>query len=122
MFKGNIEQITIHNNNYRKVLNTTPTQQLVIMALKQDEDIPKEKHNGTQFIRVETGTGVAYVYTKSGNLKHRYNLSDGSAIVIPPDTFHYIKSTGNLKLYTIYSPPEHPKGLIQRRQIIKNSK
>lgn len=110
MFKGNIEVLTIRNNNYRKVLSTTRTQQLVLMALKQGEDIPKEKHNGTQFIRVESGTGVAYVG------RHRYNLSDGTALVIPPNATHYIKATDGLKLYTIYSPPEHSAGLVQRRQ------
>jgi len=111
-FNGNIEQLTIRNNNYRKVLNTTHDQQLVLMALKKGEDIPKEKHHGSQFIRIEEGTGVAYINKK------RYNLHDGIALVIPPNAVHYIKATDNLKLYSIYSPPEHPAGLVQRRQPI----
>lgn len=121
MFKGNIEQLTINNTYYRKVLNTTPNQQLVLMALKKTEDIPKEKHHGTQFIRVEEGTGYAII----GG--HKYKLSDGIVVVIPPHTWHYIKATSNLKLYTIYSPPEHEHELIQKRQkskdkVIKKSK
>lgn len=110
MFKANIEKLTIRNRNYRKVLNTTPNQQLVLMSLLSTEDIPKEKHVGTQFIRVEKGTGVAKVKNKE------MRLSDGDALVIPPHTWHYIKATSELKLYTIYSPPAHHPGLVQRRQ------
>lgn len=109
----NIERETLRNNNYRKVLFTTPQQQLVVMSLMPGEDIPAETHNGTQFIRVEAGKGVAEIgATKS-------NIRDGSVVMIPPRHRHYVKNTSRtepLKLYTIYSPPEHRPGLIQRRQ------
>lgn len=110
-FRIDIEKATIDNNVYRKVLFTTGQTQLVLMSLPSEDDIHTEVHkNTTQFIRVEKGTGVAYV---SG---HKYFLKDGVALVIPAGKRHYVKNTGKgpLKLYTLYSPAEHPRGLIQK--------
>ena len=76
------------------------------MRIPAGEDIGPEVHSHTtQFIRVETGRGVAHISGK------RYNLTDGDAIVIPPNTRHNITATSaDLHLYTIYSPPEHSRG------------
>lgn len=102
--KLNLEKDTKSNNFYRKVIETTPQIQLVLMSLEPGIEIGREKHtHTTQFIRVESGKGVAYI----GN--ERFNLKDGDAVVIPPNVYHNIKATTELKLYTIYSPPEHPK-------------
>ena len=114
MFRGDIEKITIENKNYRRVLHTTPQQQLVVMSIPPLSDIHKEKHpNTTQLIRIEKGNGIAIVNGK------RKNLSDGVLIIIPPNTTHYIKNTSKtepLQLYSVYSPPEHPKKLTQRNK------
>jgi mannose-6-phosphate isomerase-like protein (cupin superfamily) len=112
-YKVNIESETLKNTHYRKVLFTTPEMQLVLMSLEPQENIPREKHEKTsQFIRVESGKGIIMV----GN--RRYRLRDGDSIIIPHQTWHLVKNTGKraLKLYTIYSPPEHPKKIIHRRQ------
>lgn len=112
-FKGDIEHLTLKNTYYRKVINTTPTMQLVLMSIKPGQEIGREKHAETsQFIRIEGGKGVAYVGRK------KYLLKDGDAIVIPPGKTHNIINTGNedLKLYSIYAPPEHPKGRKQRNK------
>ena len=102
-FKANIEKLTERNNFYRKVLYTTKQMQLVLMSLNSNEEIGREKHpNISQFIRVEEGSGVAIVGRK------RYRLKDGDAVIIPPNKYHnIIAGTEGLKLYTIYSPPEH---------------
>ena len=103
-FKGNIEKLTLKNTYYRKVINTTENSQLVLMCIQPGDEIGREKHdNTTQFIRIESGKGVAYIKNK------RYNLKDGDAIVIPNNTYHNIINTGKkeLKLYSIYSPPVH---------------
>jgi len=115
MSKIRLEKATIDNSNYRAVINTTKQMQLVLMCLLIGEDIPEETHpNTTQFIRVEKGTAKVVV---DGVAKR---LSDGDSIVINAGSKHYVKQTGldTLKLYTIYSPPEHPKGLVQIRQPI----
>ena len=110
--KFNIEQTTLKNNNYRKVLNTTKTMQLVVMSLLPNEEIGMEKHiHTTQFIRIEKGHAIAYL----GHIK--YKLQDNDVIIVPPNTYHNIinsSKTKKLKLYTIYSPPEHKKGTIEK--------
>lgn len=110
-FDVNIEDKTIKNENYREVLYTTPQTQLVVMSLKPKEEIGEEVHSKTtQFIRVEKGTGKAIIGGKETALK------DGISVVIPAGTKHNIINTGDseLKLYTLYSPPEHKDGLIQK--------
>lgn len=112
-YKVNIEKKTLNNSNYRKVLFTTPQMQLVVMNIKKNQDIPKEKHSKTtQFIRIEKGDAMVEI----GNSK--YYLKDNDSIIIPAGTWHYVKNTGTttLKLYTIYSPPEHPDGLTQKNK------
>lgn len=108
----NIEQDALQNDFFRKVLYTAPHSQLVLMTLQVGEDIGLETHpDRDQFIRVEAGQGEAILNGE------RTSLSDGSAVVIPAGTEHNIVNTSStepLRLYTIYSPPEHPDGTINR--------
>jgi len=105
-----IEERTIKNNNFREVLNTTLRSQLVVMALRPGEDIGMEVHGDIdQFFRIEAGTGKAVLDGKE------YPLKDGSAIVVAAGVEHNIINTSKdeaLKLYTIYTPPEHPDGTV----------
>ena len=105
-FYGNINVLTETNTYYRQVLSTTPNMQLVVMSLLPRQEIGMEIHPYvTQFIRVERGTGIAIVDN------NQYTLSEGDAIVIPLSTYHNIINTSYtepMKLYTIYSPPNHP--------------
>lgn len=113
----NIENETLSNENYRRVLFTSNNQQLVIMNLKPGEDIPLEIHrDNDQFIRIEAGTGIIFL---GENKDKFYNLSDGHIVMIPAGTYHQIINTSpnsDLKLYTIYSPPHHSKNKIDTRQ------
>lgn len=112
-FVGNLEKLTKENTVYRKVLCTTPTQQLVLMCLEPHEEIGKEVHsNTTQFIRIESGNAKVILGDKTINL----SAEGTDTVIIPPGTYHNIindSSQEQLKLYTIYSPPEHPKNTIQ---------
>ena len=104
-YKTNIEQKTMDNTYYRNVLYTTSDMQLVVMNLLPNEEIGREKHNGSQFIRVEEGSGIAIVKDK------RYILKDGSALVVNANTYHnIIAGDKGMKLYSIYSHPQHKKG------------
>ena len=110
-FKGNIENKTLKNKYYRNVIYTNDEIQLVLMNLEPYEEIGIEKHNGSQFIRVEEGNGVAIIKNK------RYNLKDGSAIIIDSHSNHNIIAGKNgLKLYTIYSPPQHPENTKEKEK------
>ncbi|AGF85081.1 isomerase [Moumouvirus goulette] len=117
IFITNINKETINNNNYRKVLYTTKDQQLVVMSLKPHEDIEFEiHHNNDQFIRIEKGKGMALI---GKNHENKYLLEDDTCIIIPAGTYHQIINTSDteyLKLYTIYSPPHHPKNKIDIRK------
>lgn len=116
IFHTNIEQVTLTNTNYRKVLFTGKHMQLVVMSLLPKEEIDLEVHpNVDQFIRVERGTGQAVI--NEHDSKKVYELKDGISIIVPALTWHRIvntSSTEELKLYTIYSPPEHKPGTIQQ--------
>lgn len=106
-----IEDASIKNDNFRKVLFTAEHSQLVLMSLKPGEEIGMETHQLDQFIRVEAGRGTAQLNGKD------YPIQDGSALVIPAGTQHNIINSGKdgaLKLYTIYSPPEHKDGVVHR--------
>jgi len=108
-FSENIEEITLLNENFRKVVYTAPHCQVVLMALKVGEEIGTESHpNNDQFFRFEKGQGKAVI---DGN---EYEIKDGTAIVVPAGIIHNIINTGDisLKFYTIYSPAHHIDGRI----------
>lgn len=108
-FVANIEEESLNNDNFRKVLFTAPHSQLVVMSV--EDEIGMEVHsNVDQFIRIEGGTAKAILDGEESELK------DGSAVVIPAGTNHNIVNTGSepLKLYTIYSPANHPEGTIHK--------
>jgi mannose-6-phosphate isomerase-like protein (cupin superfamily) len=108
----NIEEDTIANEDFRRVLFTGPHTQLVLMTLRPGEDIGLETHDGhDQFIRIEAGEG--YVQLDG----ERTAIEDGSAFVIPAGVEHNVVNTSgsdSLRLYTLYSPPEHPDGTVHR--------
>jgi len=110
LFVDNIEKITLENTNFRKVLATNEHSQLVVMSLKPMEDIGMEVHPSVdQFFRIDKGQGKVVLNGVE------YNFSEGFAIVVPAATEHNVINTSeteDLKLYTIYSPANHPDGTI----------
>ncbi|MEK7072190.1 MAG: cupin domain-containing protein [Patescibacteria group bacterium] len=108
-YVANIEEQTLSNDNFRKVLYTAKNSQLVLMSLLPGEEIGMEVNILDQFFRIEKGTGLAIL----DGVKH--NLVDGSAIVVPAGANHNIINTSesdDLKLYTIYSPANHQDGIV----------
>lgn len=107
-----IEKKSLENEYFREVLFTGPHSQLVVMALRPGEDIGLETHPDTdQFIRIEGGEGKVLL---DGT---EHPLMDGTAIVIPAGTEHNVVNTSateTLKLYTVYTPPEHADGTIHK--------
>lgn len=106
---ANIEELTLANTYFRQVLYTAPHSQLVLMALQPGEEIGAEVHEDhDQFFRFEAGSGEV---TIDGDV---FQVSDGFAVIVPAGANHNVVNTGEslLKLYTIYSPPEHPDGTV----------
>jgi mannose-6-phosphate isomerase-like protein (cupin superfamily) len=116
MLNINIEEDTKKNNNYREVL-FTGNLQLVLMSLKPLQEIGMEMHDDAdQFFRIESGTGQIEIGKNKTEMDRTEKITDGTALVIPKGTWHNIKntsSTDDLKLYTVYSPPQHKDKLIQ---------
>ena len=108
-YTTNIEKDTLENDNFRKVLYTAKNMQLVVMSLEVGEEIGLETHpEHDQFIRIDQGSAKALLNGEESTLE------DGSCVIIPAGVEHNIVNTGEgkLKLYTIYSPPEHPDGTV----------
>lgn len=107
-FVQNIESIAVKNEEFRRVLYTARYCQLVVMALKPQEEIGAEVHTLDQFFRVEEGTGEAILDGV------RTTIQAGFAVIVPAGANHNIINTGSvaLKLYTIYAPPNHRDGVI----------
>lgn len=106
----NIEKETKENTDYRRVLYTAENTQLVVMSLEPGDEIGNEVHELDQFIRVEEGEAKAVL----NNGDNEYKLEDDFALIIPSGTWHNVVNTGDkpLKLYTLYSPPEHKDGTV----------
>jgi len=111
-FTTNIEKKTLENNSFRKVLYTAKYSQIVLMSLQPKEEIGMETHEkNDQFFRFESGHGKCII---DGNA---YEVTAGDAVIVPAGAKHNIintSDTGALKLYTIYSPPNHKDGVIHQ--------
>jgi mannose-6-phosphate isomerase-like protein (cupin superfamily) len=107
-FVKDIESLAVGNADFRRVLYTARNCQLVLMALKPAEEIGMEVHGLDQFFRVEEGSGDAIL----DGVQTR--IQAGFAVLVPAGTRHNIVNTGKvpLKLYTIYSPPNHRDGVV----------
>ncbi len=112
-YVGDIEKLTEKNNYFRQVLYTGKYAQLVVMCLQPGEEIGDEVHHTVdQFFRIEEGE-AKFVF----NEKEEHVVHSGDAVIVPADTFHNVINTSSkeqLKLYTIYSPPNHPDGTIHK--------
>jgi mannose-6-phosphate isomerase-like protein (cupin superfamily) len=112
-YVGPIEKQTLKNPNFRQVLFTGKHCQLVVMCLQAGEEIGNEVHEHTdQFFRIEEGE-AKFVF--NGSEEHL--VGDGEAVVVPAGTYHNVinaSKTKQLKLYTVYSPPNHPDGTIHK--------
>ena len=110
----NIEDDSLENENFRKVLYTTNNSQLVLMSLLPGEDIGEEIHDVDQFLRVEKGSGKAIL----NGVEQK--IEDGSSIVVPAGVKHNIINgdTESMKLYTLYTPPHHKDGTVHQTKAI----
>ncbi|MGN7787173.1 cupin domain-containing protein [Niabella sp. 22666] len=109
-FNANIEQLTLENENFRKVLYTSKHMQLVLMSLLPGEEIGEEIHDeNDQFFRFEQGNGQCFIDD------NKYEVADGDIIIIPSGAKHNVINTGSdsLKMYTIYAPPHHKDGIVR---------
>lgn len=109
-YTDNIEDRTLENSNFRKVLYTGKFMQLVVMSLKPSEDIGEEVHDTVdQFFRIEKGEAKVVMNGEETI------LTDDMVAIVPAGTLHNVinmSETEDLKLYTIYAPSNHPEGTV----------
>lgn len=116
-WSGNIEEATTGNTTFRTVLFTGKRMQLTVMSIGPGEEIGLEIHDDTdQFLRVEEGRARVVMGTSKDKLDEVHELVDDWAVIVPAGTWHNVINTGKttLKLYSIYTPPEHPPGTVHK--------
>jgi mannose-6-phosphate isomerase-like protein (cupin superfamily) len=111
-FSADLEVETRKNTDFRRVLYTGKYSQLVLMRLRPGEDIGMETHDDVdQFFRFEEGEGMVVIDDT------RHPVKDGSGVIVPSGAKHNVMNTSktaDLKLYTIYSPPEHQDKVVRK--------
>jgi mannose-6-phosphate isomerase-like protein (cupin superfamily) len=116
-FVVNIEEATKQNNNFRIALWTGKHFQLTLMSINVGEDIGLEIHPYLdQFIRIEEGQGLVKMGDRKDRLVFQAHVRDDYAFIIPAGKWHNLINTGDipLKLYSIYSPPQHPHSTVHK--------
>jgi mannose-6-phosphate isomerase-like protein (cupin superfamily) len=112
---GNIEQATIENETFRTVLWTGDHSQVTVMSIQAGDDIGKEVHpDHDQFLRIEQGSGRVEMGPSENEVDLTEEVGAEWAIVVPAGVWHNVVNTGDgeLKVYSIYSPAEHPPGTV----------
>lgn len=113
-FVANIEEATRDNENYRTTLWTGEHFQITLMSIEPGHDVGLEVHDTTdQFLRIEEGVATVYLGESKTSLKS-WLANNNDAIIVPAGTWHNLVNTGKtpLKIYSIYSPPQHPHGTV----------
>jgi mannose-6-phosphate isomerase-like protein (cupin superfamily) len=112
---GDVEQATLQNTDFRRVLFTGGHTQLTVMRLAPGEEIGLEMHpHLDQFLRLEQGSARVTLGRSQESVDETHDVADDWAIIVPGGTWHNVVNTGDtdVKLYSLYSPPEHPDGTV----------
>ncbi len=120
-FVVNINEAAKQNNTFRTALWTGKHLQLTLMSINVGEDIGLEIHpHLDQFIRIEEGQGLVQMGVRRDRLDFQQRVYDDFAFFIPAGTWHNLINTGNkpIKLYSIYAPPQHPRGTVHQTKAI----
>ncbi len=112
-----VQRATLRNTDFRRVLFTGRQTQLTVMRLAPGEEIGVEKHDHLdQFLRIEQGSARVTFGPSADQVDEEHDVGDDWAVIVPGGVWHNVVNTGDgdLKLYSLYSPPEHPDGTVHR--------
>jgi mannose-6-phosphate isomerase-like protein (cupin superfamily) len=109
-YVADVKKAAKDNDDFRRVLFTTPKSQLVLMSLEPGEEIGMEVHDGDQVIYIVDGEGLAVLE------ETEHEIDKGSIVFVPAGVRHNIVSDEEetMKLFTIYTPPQHAAGVVER--------
>ena len=114
---ADIEAATLENQTFRTVLFTGAHAQLTVMRLAPGEEIGWEAHNNLdQFIRLEQGRARLDFGRGADHVDESHEIEDDWAVIVPAGTWHNVTNVGDadVKLYSLYTPPEHPAGAVHK--------
>ena len=112
-----VEKATLENDDFRRVLFTGRQTQLTVMSLAPGEEIGVEIHDHLdQFLRIEQGRARVTFGPSAHQVDEEHDVAEDWAVIVPGGVWHNVVNTGDedLKLYSLYSPPEHPDGTVHR--------
>ena len=112
-----IEAFTDFNTDFRTALWTGSKLQVTLMSIPVGGEVGLELHDDTdQFLRIESGKAKVLIGDSEDSLTFNEIAEKDFAIIIPAGKWHNIVNIGDapLKLYSIYSPVEHPHGTIHK--------
>ena len=113
----NIEKLTKENTNFRTVIQTGEHSQLTVMSIPPGGEVGWEAHSHLdQFLRLEQGTARLDFGESSDTVDESHEVEDDWGLIVPAGVWHNVVNIGetDLKLYSIYSPPEHADGTVHR--------
>lgn len=116
-FATNIKEAAMQNTNFRTAIWTGGHLQVTLMSINVGECIGLEIHpHLDQFIAIEQGIGLVQMGNDRNNLNFQTRVHENCAFVIPAGKWHNLTNTGDvpIKLYSIYAPPQHPRGTVHR--------
>lgn len=114
---ADIEKLTLENSDFRRVIHTGKHTQLTLMCLAAGEDIGWESHDHLdQFLRLEQGEARVEFGSGEDSVDETFDVADDWALIVPAGVWHNVVNTGDteVKLYSLYSPPEHPDGTVHK--------
>lgn len=118
-----IEELTLDNDTFRTVAWTGKNMQMTVMAIEPGDDIGLEVHaDHDQFLRIEQGEARVELGPNKDELTAS-EAEEDFAIFVPAGTWHNLTNIGDdtLKLYSIYTPPEHAHGTIHQTKAIADA-
>lgn len=110
-----IEKATLDNDNFRTALWTGEHLQMTVMSIPVGGEVGLEMHSSRdQFLRVEAGRARVQMGPSKDNLNFDKEVQDDWVIMVPGGSWHNVTNVGDepLKMYSLYAPPEHPKGTV----------
>lgn len=110
-----VTKLTLDNTNFRTVVFTAGHTQLTLMSLAPGEEIGWEAHDHLdQFLRLEQGTARLELGKTEDGVDETHEVRDDWAFIVPAGVWHNVVNIGEgvVKLYSLYSPPEHPDGTV----------
>lgn len=113
----NIDKVALLNDNFRTAIWTGTHLQVTLMSIKVGQDIGVEIHHSVdQLIVIVSGEGLVKMGNSKDNLDYQQKVSDNFAIMVPAGKWHNVVNTGTkpLKLFSVYAPPQHPRGTVQK--------